>query len=117
MEKARFHSLVVLQVKVIYCLFAALALSIIAVLDLVEARTVFAAVAAGFALALLLYALILLLRGQQRSSPVTEWLMIFGLCLFTCSACSAAKMWCTGSTSSPAIFTSYFPFMLPATLP
>ena len=83
MEKARFHSLVVLQVKVSYCLFAALALSIIAVLDLVEARTVFAAVAAGFALALLLYALILLLRGQQRSSPVTEWLMIFGLCLFT----------------------------------
>lgn len=83
MEKARFHSLVVLQVKVIYCLFAALALSVVAVLDLVEARTVFAAVAAAFALALLLYALVLLLRGQQRSSPVTEWLMILGLSLFT----------------------------------
>jgi len=83
MEKARFHSLVVLQVKVLYCLFAALALSIIAVLDLLESHTVFAALAAGFALALLLYALMLLMRGQQRHSPYPEWVLIFALALFT----------------------------------
>jgi len=83
MEKARFHSLVVLQVKVLYCLFAALALSVIAVLDLIQAHTIFAAIAATFALSLLLYALVLLLRGQQRSSPLPEWLMILALAVFT----------------------------------
>lgn len=83
MEKAQFHSLVVLQVKVLYCLFAALALSVIAVLDLIESHTVFAAVAAGFALVLLLYALMLLLRGHQRSSPYPEWILVLALALFT----------------------------------
>lgn len=83
MEKAQFHSLVVLQVKVLYCLFAALALSVIAVIDLVETHTIFAALAAGFSLALLLYALMLLMRGKQRVSPWPEWVLITSVALFT----------------------------------
>lgn len=83
MEKVRFHSLVVLQVKVIYCLFAALALSIIAVIDLIKSQTIFAAIAVVFAAALVVYALVLLLRGQQRSSPVAEWFMLLCLSVFT----------------------------------
>lgn len=83
MEKAQFHTLVVLQVKVLYCLFAALGLSVIAVLDLIESTNVYAAVAAGFSVLLLLYAVYLLMRGHKRASPYPEWALVFLLCLFT----------------------------------
>ncbi|GGY38584.1 hypothetical protein GCM10011297_09700 [Bacterioplanes sanyensis] len=83
MEKTQLHSLVVLQVKIIYCLLAALGLSIIAVLDLLESKYVFAAVAAGFSLALVIYAGYLLLRRKKRSSPYPEWLLVGMLCVFT----------------------------------
>lgn len=83
MEKAQFHSLVVLQVKVIYCLLAAAGLSVIAVLDLLEDKKVFAAIAAGFSLMLVLYAGYLLLRRKKRSSPYPEWLLVGLLSIFT----------------------------------
>lgn len=83
MEKTQLHSLVVLQVKVIYCLLAALGLSIIAVLDLFESKYLFAGVAAGFSLGLVLYAGYLLLRRKKRSSPYPEWLLVGLLCVFT----------------------------------
>ena len=83
MEKAQFHSLVVLQVKVIYCLLAAAGLSVIAVLDLLEDKKMFAAVAAGFSLLLVLYAGFLLLRRKKRSSPYPEWALVGLLTVFT----------------------------------
>lgn len=83
MEKAQFHSLVVLQVKVIYCLLAAAGLSVIAVLDLLEDKKMFAAVAAGFSLLLVLYAGFLLVRRKKRSSPYPEWILVGLLSVFT----------------------------------
>lgn len=83
MEKSHFHTLVVLQVKIIYCLLAALGLVIIAVLDLYEGQPRFAAIAAAFALGLGLYAGYLLLRRRKRSSPYPEWLLVGGLLIFT----------------------------------
>ena len=83
MEKAQFHSLVVIQVKVIYCLLAAAGLSVIAVLDLSEGKKVFAAVAAGFSLMLVLYSGYLLLRRKKRSSPYPEWMLVGLLSIFT----------------------------------
>ena len=83
MEKTHFHTLVVLQVKIIYCLLAAFGLSIIAALDLYEGHREFAAVAASFSLALVLYAGYLLLRRRKRSSPYPEWLLVGLLSVFT----------------------------------
>lgn len=83
MEKAQFHSLVVIQVKVIYCLLTAAGLSVIAVLDLSEGKKMFAAVAAGFSLMLVLYAGYLLLRRKKRSSPYPEWVLVGLLSVFT----------------------------------
>ncbi|MCD8523379.1 MAG: diguanylate cyclase [Saccharospirillaceae bacterium] len=83
MEKTQFHSLVVLQVKVLYCLLAALGLSIIAALDLLEDKKQFAMIAAGFSLALVVYAGYLLLRRKQRSSPYPEWILVGLLSVFT----------------------------------
>src|SRR5690606_2272294 len=83
MEKTQFHTLVVLQVKIIYCLLAAFGLSIIAALDLYEGQREFAAVAASFSLGLVLYAGYLLLRRRKRSSPYPEWLLVGMLSVFT----------------------------------
>ncbi|WP_157730015.1 diguanylate cyclase domain-containing protein [Bacterioplanes sanyensis] len=83
MEKTQLHSLVVLQVKIIYCLLAALGLSVIAVLDLLESKYLFATVAASFSLGLVVYAGYLLLRRKKRSSPYPEWLLVGLLCVFT----------------------------------
>lgn len=83
MEKAQLHSWIVMQVKVLYCLLAAFGLSVIAVLDLWQGNTVFAAVAAGFALLLILYAAYLLWRRQRRPSPYPEWALVGLLCVFT----------------------------------
>ncbi|MBE0482700.1 MAG: diguanylate cyclase [Bacterioplanes sp.] len=83
MEKAQLHSWIVMQVKVLYCLLAAFGLSVIAVLDLWQDNTVFAAVAAGFALLLILYAAYLLWRRQRRPSPYPEWALVGLLCVFT----------------------------------
>src|SRR5690606_39404815 len=57
-------------------LLAALGLSVIAALDLYEGQYGFAAVAAGFALGLVLYAGYMLLRRRKRSSPYPEWIKI-----------------------------------------
>lgn len=83
MEKTQFHTLIVLQVKIIYCLLAALGLSVIAALDLYEGQYGFAAVAAGFALSLVLYAGYMLLRRRKRSSPYPEWILVGLLSVFT----------------------------------
>ena len=83
MEKTQFHTLIVLQVKIIYCLLAALGLSVIAALDLYEGHYGFAAVAAGFALGLVLYAGYMLLRRRKRTSPYPEWLLVGLLSVFT----------------------------------
>lgn len=84
MEKTHFYTLVVSQVKIIYCLLAALGLFTISALDLLELNFHFAAVSAGFALGLLFYAGYLLwTRNKKRPSPVPEWLLVGLLWFFT----------------------------------
>ncbi|WP_430461640.1 GGDEF domain-containing protein [Thalassolituus sp. LLYu03] len=83
MPKVQFHNLVMLQVKVIYCLLTALGLSIIAALDLLEDKKEFAIIAASFSLMLVLYAGYLLMRRKKRSSPYPEWSLVVLLLIFT----------------------------------
>lgn len=83
MQKVQFHNLVMLQVKVIYCLLTALGLSIIAALDLYEGKKQFAMIAAAFSLLLVLYAGYLLVRRKKRSSPYPEWSLVALLLVFT----------------------------------
>lgn len=81
MDKTQFQNLITMQVKIIYSLLAAFGLTIIAVLDLYEEQDRFAAIAAGFALLLVVYAVYLLLNKQKRPSPYPEWVLV-GLLLF-----------------------------------
>lgn len=83
MDKTQFQTLISMQVKIIYSLLAAFGLTIIALLDLFEEQSRFAAIAAGFALLLVLYAVYLLLHKQKRASPYPEWLLVGLLLLFT----------------------------------
>lgn len=81
MDKTQFQTLISMQVKIIYSLLAAFGLTIIALLDLYEEQKRFAAIAAGFALLLVFYAVYLLLHKQKRASPYPEWALV-GLLLF-----------------------------------
>jgi diguanylate cyclase (GGDEF)-like protein len=83
MEKPALQQVIVLQVKVIYCLLAAFALSIIAVLDYLKDEREFALVAASFSALLVVYAGYLLLRRKKRTSPYVEWTLTILLGLFT----------------------------------
>ena len=83
MEKPAIQHVIVLQVKVIYCLLAAFGLSIIAVLDLIEEQKAFALVAATFSALLIIYAGFLLLRRKKRTTPYAEWAMTILLGFFT----------------------------------
>lgn len=84
MKKTEFHGLLMSQVKIIYALLAALGLSVIAGLDLYEKHYHFAAVAAGFALGLVIYAVFLLLtRKRAMTFPYVEWLLVVLLLFFT----------------------------------
>lgn len=83
MEKPAVHQIVVLQVKVIYCIAAALGLSVIAGLDLYAQKYTFAIVAASFSSMLLLYAGYLLLHKKKSVSPYAEWSLTIILGCFT----------------------------------
>lgn len=83
MDKTQFQNLITMQVKIIYSLLAAFGLTIIAVLDLYEEQKRFAAIAAGFALMLVIYAVYLMLNKQKRPSPYPEWLLVGLLLCFT----------------------------------
>lgn len=83
MEKPHYHSLLLIQVKVIYCLATALGLGGITALNLHQDLKVMAAIAAIFALLLVAYAIYLLVRRRHRSSPYPEWLLLLLLCAFT----------------------------------
>lgn len=83
MDKTQFHNLITLQVKIIYSLLAAFGLTIIAVLDLYEEHNQFAAIAAGFALLLVVYAVYLMLNKQKRPSSYAEWVLVGLLLCFT----------------------------------
>ncbi|NRA23753.1 MAG: diguanylate cyclase [Oleispira sp.] len=83
MEKPALQQVIVLQVKVIYCLLAAFALSIIALLDYLKQEREFALVAASFSALLVVYASYLLLRRKKRTAPYVEWLLTTLLGIFT----------------------------------
>lgn len=84
MEKPALQQVIVLQVKVIYCLLAAFALSMIAVLDYLKQEPEFALVAATFSALLVVYAGYLLLRRKKkRTAPYVEWSLTILLGVFT----------------------------------
>jgi len=83
MEKPALQQVIILQVKVVYCLLAAFALSIIALLDYLKQEREFALVAASFSALLVAYASYLLLRRKKRPSPYVEWTLTILLGVFT----------------------------------
>lgn len=83
MEKPAFQHVVIMQVKVVYCLLAAFALSIIALLDYLKEEKLFALVAASFSALLIVYAGYLLLRRKKRTPPYVEWGLTILLGVFT----------------------------------
>jgi diguanylate cyclase (GGDEF)-like protein len=83
MEKSVLQQIIVLQIKVVYCLLAAFALSILAVLDYLKEEREFALVAASFSALLVIYSGFLLLRRKKRASPYAEWALTILLGCFT----------------------------------
>jgi len=83
MEKPALQQIIALQVKVVYCLLAAFALSIIAVLDYLKDQREFALVAATFSALLVVYSGYLLLRRKKRTAPYVEWALTILLGFFT----------------------------------
>lgn len=83
MDKPAFQQVIILQVKVVYCLLAAFGLSIIAVLDILQDKRTFAIVAATFSALLIFYAGYLLLRRKKKPTPYVEWTLIILLGFFT----------------------------------
>jgi diguanylate cyclase (GGDEF)-like protein len=83
MEKPALQQVIILQVKIGYCLFAAFALSIIALLDYLKQAQVFALIAASFSALLVIYASYLLLRRKKRKAPYLEWTLTIFLGAFT----------------------------------
>lgn len=83
MEKSALQHIIVLQIKVVYCLLAAFALSIIAVLDYLKEEREFALIAASFSALLVVYSGFLLLRRKKRVSPYAEWTLTILLGCFT----------------------------------
>lgn len=83
MEKPALQQVIIMQVKVIYCLLVAFALSIIALLDYLNQEKLYALVAASFSALLVIYAGYLLLRRKKRTSPYTEWSLTILLGIFT----------------------------------
>jgi GGDEF domain-containing protein/uncharacterized membrane protein (UPF0136 family) len=83
MEKPALQQVIILQVKVVYCLLAAFALSIIALLDYLKQEKTFALVAASFSALLVVYASYLLLRRKKRTAPYVEWTLTILLGFFT----------------------------------
>ncbi|MFT4766752.1 MAG: diguanylate cyclase (GGDEF)-like protein [Oleispira sp.] len=83
MEKPALQQVIILQVKIVYCLLAAFALSIIALLDYLKQAPVFALIAASFSALLVIYASYLLLRRKKRTAPYLEWTLTILLGAFT----------------------------------
>jgi diguanylate cyclase (GGDEF)-like protein len=83
MEKPALQQVIIPQVKIVYCLLAAFALSIIALLNYMKQEQVFALVAASFAALLVIYASYLLLRRKKRTGPYIEWTLTILLGVFT----------------------------------
>lgn len=84
MEKPALQQVIVLQVKVVYCLLAAFALSMIALLDYLKQEQTFAIVAATFSASLIIYASYLLIRRKKkRTTPYVEWSLTILLGVFT----------------------------------
>jgi len=83
MEKPALQQVIIMQVKVVYCLLAAFALSIIALLDYLNQEKSYALVAASFSALLVIYAGYLLLRRKKRTPPYTEWSLTILLGVFT----------------------------------
>jgi diguanylate cyclase (GGDEF)-like protein len=83
MEKPALQQVINLQVKVVYCLLAAFALSIIALLDYLKQEQEFALIAASFSALLIIYASYLLLRRKKRTAPYAEWILTVLLACFT----------------------------------
>lgn len=83
MEKPALQQVIILQVKVVYCLLAAFALSLIALLDYLKQERELALVATSFSALLVIYASYLLLRRKKRTSPYVEWSLTILLGLFT----------------------------------
>jgi diguanylate cyclase (GGDEF)-like protein len=83
MEKPALQQVIILQVKIVYCLLAAFALSIISLLDYLKQAQVFALIAASFSALLVIYASYLLLRRKKRIAPYLEWTLTILLGAFT----------------------------------
>lgn len=83
MEKPALQQVIIMQVKVVYCLLAAFALSILALLDFLKQEKFFALVAASFSALLVVYAGYLLLRRKKRTPLYVEWLLTILLGFFT----------------------------------
>lgn len=83
MEKPALQQIILVQVKVTYCLLAALALCVIAVLDYLNEMPDFALVGAVFSASLVIYSIYLLMRRKKRTAPYIEWTLAIALGLFT----------------------------------
>lgn len=83
MDKTQFHTVIAQQVKIIYCLMAALGLLVIAALDLYEKHHRFALIAAGFALGLVVHSVYMLMNKSKRAAPYPEWFLVSCLLIFT----------------------------------
>jgi diguanylate cyclase (GGDEF)-like protein len=83
MEKPALQQIILVQVKVAYCLVTALALCIIAAIDYSNELTYFALVGVVFSTCLVAYAIYLLMRRKKRTAPYIEWTLAIALGIFT----------------------------------
>lgn len=83
MEKPALQQVIIMQVKVVYCLLAAFALIILALLDYLKQEQFFALIAISFSALLIIYAGYLLLRRKKRTPPYAEWSLTTLLGIFT----------------------------------
>lgn len=83
MERPHFNSLVILHVKVIYSIVAAFGLTVLTILNAIEAHFRFASVSAIFAILLASYASYLLINGHNKSESYFEWVLVLLLAIFT----------------------------------
>lgn len=83
MDRPQFNSLVVLHVKVIYCMVASFSLTTLTALNVLEAHFRFASLSSVFALLLAGYAAFLLIYGLHKSHSYFEWILVGLLAIFT----------------------------------
>ena len=83
MDRPHFNSLVILHVKVIYSIVAAFGLTVLTILNALEAHFRFASVSAVFAILLASYAAYLLINGHNKSESYFEWVLVLLLTIFT----------------------------------